>query len=255
MSVDLSHILAQLAQDEGRGWGGLIYLVILVILPIINAIKDKYVKHIEEKKKEGSPPQPAPGLRRVEPKLPMAKALPPTGRSSRSPRPTPVPNLRPVQSSPPVDRDVPVAIPIPPAVQGPRPPTSPSQAPRPKRPAKPSPEERSRVAKLAHARMIERHSVGGVQVSELVPDVDVHMADPTVNVSDASLSVDLSEHRIRINLHELIDVAVPDLVPRGRKLAMGRLTAARMREAIILNEVLGRPVGLRDPMNPASRWV
>ncbi|MFQ5492430.1 MAG: hypothetical protein ACE5GE_17105 [Phycisphaerae bacterium] len=253
----MSHILAQLAQDldNGRGWGGLLYLLILIVLPIVNAIKDRYVERVAGNKKKpiaGADPQSrrTPRLRPVEPNLPTAKPLRPPG--PRPPTgPTRAPRLRPVQPPAKTDQDAPIAIPIPPFAKAPRPPVRPARPARP--PAKASPEARARAAKLAHARMIEQHSVGGIHTSEVAPNIDLHAADPTVKVHDVDPDVHVGDLGIGVNVHELTDLAVPDLLPRGRQLVMGRLTAARMREAIILNEVLGQPVGLRDPMKPPGR--
>ena len=79
-------LLAQLSQgsEDGWDWSSLLYLFILIVLPLVNAIKDKFVRRAEAKRQEQEAQRRAgraargrvPALRPVEPAVPPAKPMP-----------------------------------------------------------------------------------------------------------------------------------------------------------------------------------
>ena len=69
--------LGQLAQvpDEGPRWSWLLYLLILVVFPVINAIKDKFVQRAQDKADEKPKLPTVPTGRPAAGELPVAKAV------------------------------------------------------------------------------------------------------------------------------------------------------------------------------------
>ena len=83
---EMVEVLAQITQmpgdDEGGGWGRLAWLLILIVVPLVNAIKDWFVKRAEEKRVEEAAGEASKKaaqleLRPVQPKLKTAKPLRP----------------------------------------------------------------------------------------------------------------------------------------------------------------------------------
>ena len=246
----LPTLVAQ-STDDGWEWSNLFYLFILIVLPVVNKIKDKFVERAEAKRQEeGAAILPkarrVPRLRPVEPSLPIAKALQPRTEPRRPAAPSRAgpPPTRPVgpAPAPPVARPAAAARSSPPPVKLPTP-ESIARAQPAKRVARRRPAEPARI-KL---RAAERESVAGVNVKAADPRVDVHAADPHVHVRRADPSVKVATSRPAVDVHELVMAEVDDRPATGADILGGQVSAAEMRRAVVLSEILRPPLALRGP--------
>jgi hypothetical protein len=263
--IKMNDVFAQIAQgleeDNGRGWSRLLFLAIFILIPLVNAIKDKFVRRAEEKRAE----QAAAGmsetttrtkLRPVQPKHEMAKPLgprpvtrtraegpgpreaKPLGPAEAAPRPAPA---RPVPSPPPQKQMPPVARPPRPAPQ-PTPRAVPLQERVVREPAKPV---RQAVARKREVRR-RRSAVAGVDVHGADPTVDVHGADPTVRVRAARPKAEVRQAAPAVDVQEAA-LAGPEAGPRpGAGVFDERPTPEQMRRAVVLSEILRPPLALRS---------
>ncbi|MCP4250067.1 MAG: hypothetical protein GY778_23745 [bacterium] len=271
--------LAQIAQglDDGS-WDKfkpLAYLLIFIVIPIVNVIKDKAVKRAEEKRAAEAARRKIQagketGLPRVEPKHQAARPLH-AQRLGQPGRATPP--IRPASSA----QGPKVSLPVRPGTEstaphaeGPQPPAPPPPPPTPIRirrlpgeraepktprmrpaPARPAPAPMARAApkpatpkqkKAAPKRKPEPRPVKELDVGQAAPQVNVHAADPAVRVSSARPLVDVHASDPKVDLKRLRDTAAPGLVEVGSD----SMTAEQMRRAVILSELLRPPVALRN---------
>lgn len=261
----MDQVLAQIAQeledDGGGGWSRLLYLAIFILIPLVNAIKDKFVRRAEEKRAEQaaadmSQATTRPTLRPVQPKHETAKPLSPRpvartraegpgpgqakplGPVRAAPRPAPA---RPVPSAPPQKRMPPMARPPRPAPQ-PTPRAVPLQEHVVREPAKPV---RQAVARKQEVRR-RRSAVSGVDVHGADPTVDVHGADPTVRVRAAKPKTKVRQAVPAVDVQEAA-LAGPEAGPRpGAGVFDERPTPEQMRRAVVLSEILRPPLALRS---------
>ncbi len=221
-----SAYIAQLT-DNGFDWSNLFYLFILIVLPVVNKIKDVFVERAESKpqgKDGGSAAKGrrVPKLRPVEPTLPIAKPLR-VGLTEEKPAP-PAPVARPVPNQPPP----------PPPVQHP----AAASAPQPRL------KRRKRQAAI-QPTLAKRHTVSGVKVGAADPSVDVHAADPTVRVRQADPAVNVSASRPAVQVRDVIVADVDEEAVSGTHL-VGSISAIDLRRAVIMSEVLRPPLALRS---------
>ncbi len=257
----LPTLVAQ-STDDGWEWSNLFYLFILIVLPVVNKIKDKFVERSEAKRQEkGAAILPkarrVPKLRPVEPALPIAKALQPRAEPRRPAAPSRAgpPPTRPVgpAPTPPVARPASAARSVPPPVKLPTAEPS-ARAPQPPRPAPTPAQPVKRIARRRPAeparikpRVAERESVAGVNVKAADPRVDVHAADPRLQVRRADPSVKVATSRPAVDVHELVMAEVDDRPATGADILGGQVSAAEMRRAVVLSEILRPPLALRGP--------
>jgi hypothetical protein len=264
----MDDVLAQIAQipdDDGRGWGSWYYLLVLIILPVVNAIKDKYVKRAEQKRAEQTMGQASdlsarPKIRPVEAKHETAKPLRPrpVGPAvAQAPHPPVAKPLQPKRVTPRPARPMPARAA--PAPAGPKPRAKPpSAAPKPVHRAG-RPQERvapvpARPAKQPVARTAEppgkRSAVAGVDVQVADPTVDVHGADPKVSVKAARPRADVREADPAVDVHGIASAEAPGLALEE----LGEhLTPEQMRRVVILSEIFRPPLALRE--NPSGGWA
>lgn len=242
----------QLAQGRGpdSDWGQLLWLLVLVVLPVINAIKDWYVRRAENAKQEQTGPgqrQPrsVPRLRPVEPKLPPARAWEPES----APRPLsevgPAPAAKPVAAPAPIARQ---------ATPRPAPTAAPplrSPRPQPAPPAKVTLKTNPALPASGGAPRPRRESVAGVAIETAAPSVDVHAADPTIKVRREKKAVDVSTGRPAVRVHDIVTAEVLEAIRTRTDILGVRLTPVEMRRAVVLSEILGLPLALRG----AGGWA
>ncbi len=247
--IDWPQLIAQVPDDDGgAGWKSLFYLAIFIVVPIINAIKDKFVKRAEEKQAlaaeviEDDADLPSPPVKTgLENKLPIAALLKPeAGATPRmdAPAATPARPARPTapprpSSPPPQARPLPSAAPTP----GPRP--APGGRPQP-RPAARRPQQASPTRRVVSG-------MDGVDVHAADPRVDVHLADPRVDMGRVDRSVPDAVHEAKSSTITSDDAPGAGVLPVGGSLVPEDLSPAAMRRAIVLSEILQPPLALRDP--------
>ncbi len=240
MSLTAADILAQ---DDGGGWTSLLYLLIVFILPALDAfakwIREKFAKRDEASIADETPPERPP--HKARPPIPAAREMrgpQPSARDSgrtieqrpaskparsiaarleelfeaareKAGAETPVPPARPGRADQPRrDRTDPTRRPPPPP-----------KIPPPKRKIEPKPGERVTVAQPARmARPAERPQ------------------EPKV-ITVATLA------------RPLIEPTQPSparKIPRGRSVIAAGVTPADLRSVVILSEILKPPLALRD---------
>ncbi len=226
---DLIGVILLAQDDDPRGWGGLIYLLIVVVFPLLSKLGDKIRDWSGNKKTadgdeaEGeksstakTTAQPLPSgvvsMAKPRPQSVDSPPVPPVKVSPREPRPRRVKPIRPPQEAAPahtVSRpEIPRAKPVRPPSS--RPPVAPQAkvAPKPMAPrATPTSRERTRrlraageIASAAERRTAERRS-GERQTID----------------------------------HD-----------RSRSLLPRKLNKTALRQAIVLSEILGPPLALRE---------
>ena len=263
--IKMDEVFAQIAQeleeDNGRGWSRLLFLAIFILIPLVNAIKDKFVRRAEEKRADQaaagmSEAVTRPALRPVQPKHETAKPLSPRpvartpgetarpreakplGPAGAAPRPAPA---RPVPSPPPQKQMPPVARPPRPAPQ-PTPRAVPLQERVVREPDKPV---RQAVARKQEVRR-RRSAVSGVDVHGADPTVDVHGADPTVRVRAARPKAEVRQAVPAVDVQRAA-MAGPEAGPEpGAVFFDDRPTPEQMRRAVVMSEILRPPLALRS---------
>jgi hypothetical protein len=267
--MDWPNLIAQMPDDDGRGWYNLLILLVVIVLPVLNAIKDKFVERSEKKRaqrdtEEASPPSGAPGIPMAKPvqaqkaegwfvKLPGVPGAEPAVMRGAPPQPvvkkrvpSPAPSPQPTaEAKPPLPRPasrVPV-VPAEPKPAAPRPAPPAAEA----KPPGPVPAESDR-AELVRKSLVGVHAADPrVDVATATPHVDVHAADPRVDVRE----VDPHAPVWRGEPVAEEAVARPDetgqALPAEPALLGRALTRAQMRRAVALSEILRLPVGLRGP--------
>ena len=258
--------LGQLAQvpDEGPRWSWL-YLLILVVFPVINAIKDWFVKRAQGQADQKSKLPTVPTARPAAGELPEAKAVEPQKGAGFRLEPPGVPGAEPVPG-PPRRRVTPQMVAkrrAPSPAPGPQPvaqakPAPPGPAPgRPVGEAKPvtarGPRPQPAAAKVAAAAKATK-ALADVRLAG--SRVDIRTADPGVDIRAADPGVDIREvdpgdviHEAKPVIEDVLagpDAAVGPL-PVGPVVLGRALTLTDLRRAVILNEIFSRPVSLRGP--------
>ncbi len=239
--------------DGGFEWGNLLYLLVLIVLPVVNAIKDKFVERAQAKqdtKRATNAPrgQRLPKLRPIEPSLPQAKpfTVKPTAPPSAQQPVAPAGTVRPVvpTGTPPIARVAPRRV-APPSQAAPAPRVPPIPAPPP--PARPAGPQRRRVSKPVPGQPVtEPSAVAGVAVERAAPRLDVHDAAPTVRVRGTRPQVDVRAGRPVVDVHGVV-LARADEGPGAVAVGFGEMTPAELRRAVVLSEILRSPVALRGP--------
>lgn len=257
--------LAQIAQASDDGaWDRLkplAYLLIFIVIPLVNAIKDKAVKRAEEKRAAAALGRSAPNgkqtrLPRVEPKHQTARPFGQPARATPSARKAGLqqePKLalparpgRGRQAPPPPPQQTPTRIRRLPGERAdrkvPRPrPAQAHPAPVPQARAAPKP-AKPKQKKPAEPDRPGRRAVRAVNVGDTNLRVDLHSVDPKVRVSLARPLVDVRASDPKADLGRVRAASVPGLVKIGSE----ALTAEQMRRAVILSELLRPPLALRD---------
>jgi hypothetical protein len=236
--------------DEGEGgaWKYLIYLVIFIVLPLLNAIKDAFVKRAEKKREEAareslSLPTP-PKMEPVEPKLPTAKALRPQRDARPASRVETASPARPSPRAEPRRRPQADVVPRPRPAQAPRAEAPPRAAPRPvPPPPRPQP-PRGPVKQPARPAAKVSH-VAGVDVHAADPTIDVHGADPRIRTREEAAAIKDKPTQPRVKVHDLVTTGEAVGLPAGADLVAGAVSAVELRRAVVMSEILRPPVALR----------
>lgn len=242
--------LGQIGQvsDEGPGWSWLLYLLIFIIFPVINAIKDKFVERAQKKDGEGdlkSGLPIVPTQRRAGTELPVAKPV--------EPQKGPAFRIEPPQATPQelAKRRAPAPAPRPQPAAEARPATPrPVPVPRPHpaveaRPTTPRPAPRERVTPKAAPTEKPTRTLADVHVAD--PRVDIHAAAPGVDIrgADPGDVIHEAEPVIEGVIAEP-DAAVGPL-PVGPVILGRPLNRQELRRAVVLKEIFSPPIGLRGP--------
>ena len=243
--------LAQIPNDgEGPGWSYLFYLAVFIILPLINALKDKFVERAEKKRAQADSEQlrlpHVPDGRPGESRLPSARRLEPGQRTRQAPR-RPAAGPMPDHDVGPAPMARPAARPSQPARPAPSPPAEKPQvatvpvAKRPpakaKKPAAPAARPERPAAARAH--------VAGVDVHAADPCVRVQEGDPKGRVHDQVEAIRARPARPSLRVGDAARTGTVEPVPVTVDLVSGPVSVAEMRRAIVLSEILQPPVALR----------
>jgi len=264
----MSILLPQFAQidpEGSRGWGNLVYLLVILVIPLANAAKDWFVRRATEQqeRRKGAGPaktQGVPTITRVAPKHPTAKPLPtdvalpkrpglPTTTPPQIPPvATPAPRRRPRPAVPSTAHKRPTS---PPAHAAGPPAQTKRQAPRPQPPAGPQ----IAPAPAAEPSATRRRSVSGVDVAEAGPEVDLQEVDPTIHMRQSRAVVDVRAADPRLKVRDEATMAAAGLGTAFAGLDLSKLNPAQLQQAIVFAEVFGPPLALRtDPESGRGPW-
>jgi len=241
----------QLAQvlGEGRGdWSWLLYVLIIIVFPVVNKIKDKFVQRAEEQKAEADGglgsvgPRP---MRRVEPKHETARPLGGVRTRSAPPRPAQLVQPAPARAQPAA----------PPAVRRPQPKARPPMpAPHPAQPDRARPEQvapppagpvaRARPAQSARTKSpAKRSAVAGVNVHSADPRVDLRSAEPKIRLRQPT--VDIRAADPTVDVRETARTGPDGLLEAGLEGFVGQVTPQELRRVVVLSEIFRPPLALR----------
>ncbi|HUU83215.1 MAG TPA: hypothetical protein VM243_06890 [Phycisphaerae bacterium] len=248
----LSQVGQTPTEGDGFAWHNLLYLLIIIIVPVLNAIKDRYVERTQSKAaraKKGSKLPDIPKASRAQSGLPMAKPVVLRKGSGFQIEPPQVPGAMPGPSTaraqatpqevarrrarPAAPRPAPTAETRPTA---PRPVPAPSIPPRAAPPAKPR-------KSLADVRAADPH----VEMRRAGPRVDVRAADPGIDLRKADPTAELLDAEPVIEATPAAADSAAAAMPIGPSVFGRRLTREELRRVVILKEIFGPPVGLRRP--------
>ncbi len=227
--------LQMLAQEgDGANWTSLLYLVIFLVLPLMNKVKDKYIEW-----SQGTQPE--------------------KGRTAPPERPVRIPNLRPTdQAVPPAEAFKKMRAKLETAAQaasaaakhaGPQikpsvhgPPAPPKPVARKRPPAEGQAQEHRLAELAAQIQVIESEPTPATpQGAKPMPP-----AERRVDIHDADLHVNLAANRPAISAHEMsTQRAVIDSEIARPSHSFEGLSADQMRQAVLLSEILRPPLALR----------
>ena len=218
-------LIAQVSSDEDGALGKLVWVAILFVLVLGNALKDKWVEREEKQKAEKSlekrPLKSPPKMRSGTPALPTARVI----RSQGTAQPSPA---------------APVVVPVGPSQVKLAEPPAPQIVPAPPAP-QPVPVPVPQIARTPQS--VQRGRVAGVDVHSADPTVDMHGADPRVRMRRAEPQLRVRSAEPGVSVHDLAAAVEVESAASG---FFGTTpTPEDMRRAVVLSEILRPPLALR----------